>query len=179
MTPEVGPAVPSMAWGRMAAKRKRGALPAGKAKRARSAPGAGEAAPEGGPRERSIPPQENGVPPQEYSIPPPVSQVPPLGRGTPHGARLSEGVRLLSHFREGYLELLVNDTSTSKSGRGGALFPWESRKAPFWSMSMICVSSVSEVFERVRQFCCMQRLYEIEPVSFRDHTEKVSERICL
>ncbi|XP_010393455.1 ribosome biogenesis protein BRX1 homolog [Corvus cornix cornix] len=56
-----------MAWGRMAAKRKRGALAAGKAKRARSAASAGEAVPEGGPRERS-------VPPQEYSIPPPVSQ---------------------------------------------------------------------------------------------------------
>ncbi|KAM6991081.1 ribosome biogenesis protein BRX1 homolog [Passerculus sandwichensis] len=56
-----------MACGRMAAKRKRGALAAGKAKRARSASSAGEAAPEGGPRDGS-------APPQEYSIPPPVSQ---------------------------------------------------------------------------------------------------------
>ncbi|RMC16608.1 hypothetical protein DUI87_06545 [Hirundo rustica rustica] len=56
-----------MAWGQMAAKRKRGALGAGKAKRARSAPSAGEAVPEGGPREGS-------VPPQEYRVPPPVSQ---------------------------------------------------------------------------------------------------------
>lgn len=58
---------PGMACGRMAAKRKRGALAAGKAKRARSAASAGEAVPEGGPRESS-------APPQEYSIPPPVSQ---------------------------------------------------------------------------------------------------------
>lgn len=81
-----------MAWGQMAAKRKRGALAAGKAKRARSAPSAGEAVPEGGPLERS-------VPPQEYSIPPPVSQVPPLGLGT--GLPCS-GCLSLSRDREVY-----------------------------------------------------------------------------
>lgn len=88
-----------MAWGRMAAKRKRGALAAGKAKRARSAPSAGEAVPEGGPQERS-------GPPQEYSIPPPVSQVPPLGPGPGRpaapGLGLSEGTRLLSRGGEVY-----------------------------------------------------------------------------
>lgn len=135
-----------MACGRMAAKRKRGALAAGKAKRARSAPSAGEAAPEGGPRDGSIPPQE-------YSIPPPVSQVLPLGPAL----RLCEGTRL-SRDR-GVCSWSFIIAAQVKVDVAVRCFCENTRKALSWSMSVRCVTSVSEVLGRLGQFSSIQRLY--------------------
>lgn len=134
-----------MACGSMAAKRKRGALAAGKAKRARSALSAGEAAPEGGPRDGSIPPQE-------YSIPPPVSQVLPLGPAL----RLCEGTRL-SRDR-GVCSRSFIIAAQVKVDVAVRCFRENTRKALSWSMSVRCVTSVSEVLGRVGQFSSIQRL---------------------